>query len=158
MPALDEGLRERLSLPADADEAAILAAVDELTEAATAPAPAPAPAPEPVGASLPPGTVAIDEATLAELRERAEQGVAARTQQLTEARDRAIGDAIAAGKIPPARRAHWEQAWAADPDGTKATLASLAPGLVPLEDIGEPGGDEADLDAEFDRLHSRKGG
>ncbi len=159
MPALDEGLRERLSLPADADEAAILAAVDELTEAATAPpAPAPAPAPEPVGASLPPGTVAIDETTLAQLREQAEQGVAARTQQLTEARDRAIEDAVRAGKIPPARRDHWQKAWAADPDGTRQTLASLAPGLVPLEDIGEPGGDEADLDDEFDRLHSRKGG
>ncbi|WP_326829688.1 phage protease [Streptosporangium sp. NBC_01810] len=153
MPALDEGLRERLGLAADADEAAILAAVDELTETATAP---PAPVPAAASPALPPGTVAIDEATLAELRERAEQGAAARTQQLTESRDRAIDDAVKAGKIPPARVEHWQKAWAADPDGTRQTLASLAPGLVPIEDIGEPGGDDA-LDADWDRLHSVKG-
>lgn len=153
MPALDEGLRERLGLAADADEAAILAAVDELTETATAP---PAPVPAAASPALPPGTVAVDEGTLALLREQAAQGVAARTQQLTEARDRAIDDAVNAGKIPPARAEYWQQSWAADPDGTRQTLASLPAGLIPIEDLGEPGGDE-DLDADFDRLHSVKG-
>jgi hypothetical protein len=153
MPALDEGLRERLSLPADADEAAILAAVDELTEAATAP---PTPTPEPVAASTPPGTVLVDETQLADLRAAAEDGRAAREQQRTEARDAAISAAIGDGKIPPARKEHWEKAWAADPDGTRQTLASLAPGLVPVADLGTPGGDE-DLDGDFDRLHSVKG-
>ncbi len=93
----------------------------------------------------------VDAAVLAELREQAAQGVAARTRQLTEDRDRAIEDAVKAGKITPARREHWQKSWAADPDGTKDLLASLAPGLVvPLEDIGEPGSDEpTDADAEF---------
>lgn len=163
MPALDEGLRERLGLGADADEATILSAVDDLVDKATAPPePTPEPQPEPVAASpaLPPGTVAIDEATLADLRQKAEQGVAARARQLTEDRDRAIDDAIKAGKTLPARRDHWQQAWAADPDGTRQMLASLAPGLVPLEEIGEPGGEPTELDdeAKYDHLFTRKAG
>ena len=154
MPALDEGLRERLGLSADADEAAILAAVDELTEAATAP---PTPAPEPVAASLPPGTVLMDETQLTDLRAAAEDGRAAREQQRTEARDAAITAAIGDGRITPARREHWQTAWEADPEGTAQTLASLAPGLVPLADVGAPGGepDATAEDAEFDRLFSR---
>ena len=47
-------------------------------------------------------------------------------------RDNAIMAAIQAGKIAPARRAHFEASWAADPEGTKSVLASLAPGLVPV--------------------------
>lgn len=154
MPALDEGLRERLSLPADADEATILAEVENLVDKVTAP-----PVPEPVAAApaLPEGTVCIDEGVLAELREQAAQGVAARTRQLGEDRDRAIEDAIKAGKTLPARREHWQKAWTADADGTRQMLASLAPGLVPLEDVGQPGGEPvADDEAEFDNFFSRK--
>ncbi|MFI7468143.1 phage protease [Nonomuraea sp. NPDC049646] len=162
--ALDEGLRERLDLPVDADDEAILAAVEDLLDKATAPpepTPEPQPQPEPVAAAaaLPPGTVAIDEATLADLREKAEQGVAARARQLTEDRDHAIAAAINEGKTLPARREHWEKAWAADPDGTRQMLASLAPGLVPLEDVGEPGGEPTndDEDAFYDRAFSKPG-
>jgi hypothetical protein len=153
MPALDEGLRERLGLGADADEATILAAVDEaLTERAD-PAPAPTASAAPI---VPTGMTLIDEATLADLRQKAEQGVAARARQLTEDRDRTIDDAIRAGKTPPARREHWQTAWAADPDGTKQLLASLAPGLVPLADIGEPGSEPTgERDDEFDHLFTR---
>ncbi|WP_188188045.1 phage protease [Nonomuraea sp. SYSU D8015] len=159
--ALDEGLRERLGLEAEAGDEAILAAIDDLLDKATAPPPEPTPQPEPVAAAaaLPPGTVAIDEATLADLREKAEQGVAARARQLTEDRDRTIDDAIRAGKTPPARREHWQKAWAADPEGTRELLASLAPGLVPLEDVGEPGGeptDQADDGSQYDGIFSRK--
>lgn len=160
MSTLSEGLRERLGIDADADDEAVLAAIDDLLDKATAPVPEPTPQPEPVAAALPPGTVAIDEATLADLREKAEQGVAARARQLTEDRDRTISDAINAGKTLPARREHWEKAWAADPDGTRQMLASLAPGLVPLEEIGEPGGDpeRANDDGFADHLFSRKAG
>ncbi|MFI7125987.1 phage protease [Nonomuraea sp. NPDC050153] len=154
--ALDEGLRERLGIDADADDEAILAAVDDLLDKATAPPLEPTPQAEPVAAALPPGTVAVDEAVLADLREKAEQGVAARARQLIEDRDRAIEDAIQAGKTLPARRDHWKQAWAADAEGTRQALASLPAGLVPLEDLGEPGGEPADTDSEFDSLFSRK--
>lgn len=158
MSTLSEGLRERLGIDdAELDEDALLAALDEaLAERADPDQPAGEPAT--AAASLPEGTVAIDEATLAELREQAAQGVAARARQLTEDRDRAIKDAIREGKTPPARREHWEKSWAADPDGTRDLLASLAPGLVPLEDLGEPGGEDTSSsaeDAEYDALFSR---
>lgn len=161
--ALDEGLRERLGLDADADEATILAKLDEtLAELTAPPEQIEVPEPELVAAApaLPAGTVLIEEATLNELKDSAAQGVAARARQLTEDRDRAIEDAIKAGKTLPARREHWQKAWAADADGTKQMLASLAPGLVPLEDVGQPGGDPAAVDdeAEFDSLFSRKVG
>ena len=35
--------------------------------------------------------------------------------------------AIQAGKIAPARRAHFEASWAADPEGTKTVPASPRP-------------------------------
>lgn len=162
MPALDEGLRERLGLEADADEATILSAINDLVDKVTAP---PEPVPEsqlvPVAAApaLPEGTTAIDTQVLATLQEQAAQGVAARARQLTEDRDNAIAAAINEGKTLPARREHWQKAWAADPDGTKQMLASLAPGLVPLADVGEPGGepDTTGEDALFDRAFSTPG-
>ncbi|NUW45551.1 head maturation protease, ClpP-related [Nonomuraea rhodomycinica] len=161
MSTLSEGLRERLGIGADAelDDDALLAALDEaLTERADPDTPEPAPAPEPVAARLPEGTVLVDKATLDQLREDAAQGVAARAQQRTEARDRVLDDAIASGKFPPARREHWARLWDADPDGTRDTLANLAEGTVPLADLGEPGGDDLTADTEFDHLFSRKAG
>ncbi|WP_051864896.1 phage protease [Streptosporangium roseum] len=136
MPALDEGLRERLGLGADADEATILAAVDDMVDKVTTPD-----APAPVAASIPEGAVLVDSERLAQLERQAAEGVAARAQQRTEARDRALDEAVKAGKFPPARREHYAKAWDVDPDGTKQLLASLADGLVPMTDIGAPGGE-----------------
>ncbi|MEU8040876.1 phage protease [Streptosporangium sp. NPDC049078] len=150
MPTLDEGLRERLSLPADADEATILAKLDETIAELTDPAKSA----EPVAAAIPDGAVLVDSERLAQLERQAAEGVAARAQQRTEARDRALDDAVKAGKFPPARREHYAKAWEADPDGTKQLLASLADGLVPMTDIGEPGGEPASDDDEFDRFFS----
>jgi hypothetical protein len=157
--ALDKGLRERLGLADDADDEAVLAAVDALREtkptnedgnmADDKPA-------EPETPALPEGIVTIDEATLTQLREQASEGVAARAQQRTEARDRTLDDAIKAGKIPPARREHWEQAWKVDAEGAKQALASLAPGLIPIEDKGAPGGEVSATaeDSFFDSIFS----
>ncbi|SFK92543.1 ATP-dependent protease ClpP, protease subunit [Streptosporangium canum] len=153
MPALDEGLRERLGLNADADEATILAAVDEALAERAEPETTPAPAAEPVAAQLPEGTVLVDSERLAQLERQAAEGVAARAQQRIEARDRDLDDAVRAGKFPPARREHWARLYDADPDGTRQTLNSLAEGTIPLADIGAPGGDEdTNGDAEFDRM------
>lgn len=172
--ALDQSLRERLGLPADADEATILAALESALTPPTPepvpepvaevePAPAPVPVPEPVAArTMPAGTVLVDEATLADLRRQAAEGVAARAQQLTEARDRSISAAIAEGRIPPARREHWAALWQADPEGTETTLASLAAGTIPLADLGTTAGDDVTAQeaeyAKFDALFSRPAG
>jgi hypothetical protein len=160
--ALDEGLRQRVGLAEDADEATILTALDEklngphdTTEEPTNDVEKPA-EPELVAAGARPvdGVVQIDATQLAELRAQAAEGVAARAQQRTEARDRDLDDAIRAGKFAPARRDHWQRLYDADPEGTKQTLASLEAGLVPLADKGTPGGEDAvdPFDAEIDRL------
>jgi ATP-dependent Clp endopeptidase proteolytic subunit ClpP len=163
MSTLTEGLRERLGIADDAelDDDALLDAVDQaLAERAEPSTPEPASALEPVAARVPDGMALIDEATLSELRASAAEGVAARTQQRTEARDQALTDAIRVGKFPPARRDHYAKAWDADPDGTRQLLDSLAEGLVPLADVGQPGGEPTDasaVDADFDRLFSTPG-
>jgi ATP-dependent protease ClpP protease subunit len=163
MSTLTEGLRERLGIADDAelDDDALLDAVDQaLAERAEPSTPEPAPVPEPVAARIPDGMQLIDEATLAELRASAAQGVEARTLQRTEARDQALTNAIRVGKFPPARRAHYAAAWDADPEGTRQLLDSLAEGLVPLADVGQPGGEPTDssaVDADFDRLFSTPG-
>lgn len=152
--ALDEGLRQRLGLAEDADEATILTALDEKLNPEPAdeqPAAEQPAEPELVAASgpkVPNGVVMMDETELAELRAAASDGRAAREQQRTEARDRALDDAVKAGKFAPARRDHWARLYDADPEGTKQTLASLEAGLVPLADKGTPGGD-AEID-QFD--------
>lgn len=124
-------MRQELGLAEDADEATIVAALSEaLGERADAPAPSAAAVTVPEGFSL------VDNETLATLRTGAEDGRAARDQQRTEHRDRTISAAIAAGKIPPARKEHFEAAWQADATGTEQLLSALAPGLVPVEERG----------------------
>ncbi|MFI7449548.1 head maturation protease, ClpP-related [Nonomuraea sp. NPDC049714] len=162
MSTLTEGLRERLGIADDAelDDDALLDAVDQaLAERAEPSTAGPAPGPEPVAARIPDGMQLIDEATLAELRASAAQGVEARALQRTEARDQALNDAIRVGKFPPARRDHYAAAWDADPEGTRQLLDSLAEGLVPLADVGQPGGEPTDngFDAEVDRLFTTPG-
>lgn len=160
--------RSQLGLADDADEQAISAKLAEVIEMATRPADPTATTeptqqqtePEPVaaGTQLPDGAVVVDADTLAELRAAAAEGRAAREQQRVEARDRALDEAVQAGKIAPARRDHWVKLWEADPDGTQQTLASLEPGLVvPVQPAGYTGGepDSSAEDAEFDRLFSR---
>ncbi|MUN41414.1 phage protease [Actinomadura litoris] len=139
--------------PAPAGDPEDQAPADPEGEGGDAPA---APATDPAE-TLAPGTVTIDEAALAELREQALEGVAARAQQRREARDRALDDAIKAGKFPPVRRPHWESYWDKDETGAKEALASLAPGLVPVQDAGAPGSEtDAAADAsEFDSLFTR---
>jgi len=112
-------LRQRLGTADDADEAAILAALDaRLTE----------PAPP----TNPPGTVAVDEATHAQLIADARDGREARAQQLAEKREKTVRAAVIDGRIPAARKQHWIDQLTADP-GAEATLAGLKPGLVPVD-------------------------
>ncbi|GAA3721740.1 Clp protease ClpP [Nonomuraea antimicrobica] len=162
MSTLAEGLRERLGITsAELDDDALLQALDEALEerADDDPAPPASQRQEPIAAQLPDGMVLVDEATLSELRSNAAEGVAARAQQRAEAREQALNEAVRLGKFAPARRSHWAKAWDADPDGTRQLLDSLAEGLVPLEPIGEPGGepDTRDEDAAYDRIFTTPG-
>jgi hypothetical protein len=78
----------------------------------------------------------VDTSVLTTLQTQAAQGAQARTQQLTEHRDRTIAGAIQAGKILASRQEHYETLWASDPKGTEELLGKLAPGLVPVNEIG----------------------
>ncbi|MEU4367542.1 head maturation protease, ClpP-related [Micromonospora chersina] len=119
-------LRTRLNLDADADEATILAALTTaLDERPAAPQNAP-------------GTVVLDEAQHAQLLADARDGREARAQQLREKREQTVKAAVADGRIPPAKRAHWLEYLEKDPSG-EDVLASLKPGLVPVDETGYAG-------------------
>ncbi len=153
-------VRSRLGLPDDADEATVSAAVlaaiggqptDTTTtpEAVTEPETSAEPAPVAASTSpaLPDGVVTIDREALAELRRNATLGAAAHERQRVADRDSFINAAMGEGKFAPARKDHWVKAWEADPEGTKATLSALEPGLVlPLVAAGTAGPGEPEAD------------
>lgn len=139
-PTLNQGVRERLGLPADAPDEDVLAALDQqLPAEPAAPEETPA-APAPQAGDD--GTVRVDAAQWAAMQQAAQLGVAAHTRQQTEDRVRLVDAAVADGRIPPARRDHWLAQLAADP-GAATTLASLQPGLVPVAEAGHGGNPHA---------------
>lgn len=134
----NEGLRQRLGLAKDADEATVLAKVDELLDQATAPTPPAVPAP-PVAPLVPEGSVIVSNDVLDELRIAASAGQEARSIQLREERDRTISAAVREGHIAPARREFWTAKWDADPEGVKAKVDELTKS-GPIFPVGEPSG------------------
>jgi hypothetical protein len=141
-------LRDALGLTAEASDADVqagLVAAGLASPVSESPTPAP----------IPEGVTVIDSETLAGLQVAAAAGASADKKLRTQERDTAISAAVRVGKFPPSRRAHYETSWDADPEGTKAILASLAPGLVPVNATGyagDPDSPEGGPDAEFDRL------
>lgn len=127
-------LRQKLGTAEDADEATILAALDEVLDEQAEP-----PADKGTSSStakLPEGTVLVDAATFEEMKRGAQAGQAASDQLANAARDQAITAAIEAGKIPANRREHWVKQWEVDAEGAAATLDSLEPGVIPLTERG----------------------
>jgi hypothetical protein len=93
---------------------------------------------------VPDGMVLIDQAMLDELK----TGVAASgeliKQQQKRERDELLDTAIRAGKFGKGRRAHYEGLLLSDPIGGKATILSLADGVVPTAERGEHGNSTSD--------------
>ncbi|WOF21172.1 hypothetical protein IHV82_03855 [Mycobacterium avium] len=139
--ALPEKVAEALGIDASADEDTVLAKIAELKPPAPAAEPEPEPQPAPVAAAagVVNGLVQIEQATLDELKAAAAQGVEARARQIAEEDERTVMAAIGQGKIAPARKDHWLAALKADRDGTKQVLASLAAGLIPVNEVGHQG-------------------
>ena len=94
---------------------------------------------EPVAAS---GAVTVDPETLATLQRDAAAGRVAREKQVEEERCKLVDEAIKAGKFPPSRRDHWLTSLKHDPDGAKEAIASLEPGLVPVQEQGAAPADD----------------
>lgn len=126
-------MRQQLGLPEDADETAILAGLSEALEERADDTP-----PAPPANQSPEGTVVLDQAQYAALVAGAEAGQQARETQLAEERTRAVQAAVADGRIPPARRDHWLAQLERDP-GAAEVLATMAPGLVPVAELGYDG-------------------
>ena len=142
---LKAGLRERLGITAaDTSEEAILAALDEaLTERAEAPTPP--------TAALPEGVVAVEASILDELRAAGDELRQVRAQRDDERRAGLVSAAIADGRIPKAREAHWLAALKADEEGMAPVLAALAPNTVPLVEIGH----SDDVETAEDTLYAK---
>lgn len=128
---------EALGLEEGATADEVVTAVEEL---ATAPAES---EPESENAAnrtttarLPEGVVAIDATALDELTRNAEEGVRARAQQLRDADEALVSNAIREGKFGPARRADWLKALETDREGATKDINSLAKGLVPVAELG----------------------
>lgn len=158
-------IREALGLQPDASDDEVRTA---FAASALAPSTTPEPAPAGDGTPTPPappapqapataGTsdaVILDPAQYAALRAQAMRGDEA-WRKMREAESEQILDAaIKAGKFPPARRDHWKTLWAADPDGTKATIEKLASNVIPVLASGFPGvGDEAETDIVYAAMY-----
>jgi hypothetical protein len=139
-------IREALGLPTEASD-------DEVKSTLVAAGLVPA-APEPVAASIKdaPGTMRVDASAWQEREERIKRLEANAARQRESERDQVITEAIKAGKFTPARREHWVRAWNADSEGARQLIASLTPGLVPVEAMGYNDADDKDFDAEFGHL------
>lgn len=138
-----QGLRERLGVDAELDDAGVLAALDSKIAAASAPV-----TPPPAAPALPEGSTVISKDALDELRIAAAAGAEARAKQLGDERDDTIRTAIAAGKIAPARREYWTTNWDKDPEGTKASIDELGV-IYPIAASGRPGGGDVHSDEPF---------
>lgn len=162
-------LRKRLGLAEDASDADLNARVDALSAVADKKADDPPPDPKPDDDPKPaepaptlaatPGTVVVDKAAYDLMMSTANTVQAIQKREREQERDTEINLAASAGKFPPARKAHWSTLWDNDPEGTKAALAALAPGLVPVGPelgTGGPGDDDvSNYDRSMLTVHER---
>jgi hypothetical protein len=144
-------LREALGLSAEASKEELLKA---LAEADLAPVAA-STGPTRYGA-VPEGAVFVDQAVLASLQTAADEGKEAASWVKQQRMNDILDGAIKAGKFPPARREHWEKLYKVDPDGTKAHIDSMAPGLLPVQASGYAGSvEEHNQNTLYDQLYAK---
>jgi hypothetical protein len=104
--------------------------------------------------ALPPGVITVEQEAWDALHSRVRAGEEYRAAQLRGERDQVIAAAVTAGKFSTAQMERWRRLWDRDPDGTREVLASLAPNVVPVEDVGAPGGIE-EMDSDYSRIFSK---
>lgn len=103
--------------------------------------------------NIPEGFALVDKQTITALQEGQHRADALVAQIEAERRDTALDAAVAAGKIPVARREFWVKFWKSDPEGAKAALAELPDNLVPVAPIGSGGSDADEFDADYRALY-----
>ena len=102
-------------------------------------APVEDPGPPTSASALPPGMVLIDAETLNELRTGAQAGLSLQRERQQDTVRSLVAAARDDGRIPPSRVQAWETYLGTDFEGGRTALASLSPGLVPLEEVGLTG-------------------
>ncbi len=156
-------LREALGLQPDAPDGEVSAAIaaagfasPTTTEPAATAADGDAPAVSAAAAAATSDAVVLDPAQYRALRASAMRGEEAWNRMRENECEAILDAAIKAGKFPPARRDHWKKLWAADPDGTKATVEALASNVIPVMPSGFPGGaDEDETDAVYASMYGK---
>lgn len=106
--------------------------------------------PEPVaaGVKIPDGMKLVDEKSWQEVVAGAKTATELKATAETDRRKTDLDGAIKAGKFPKSRREHYEKMYQADPDGTRQLLASMAEGLIPVDERGAtPPGDDLTVEA-----------
>jgi hypothetical protein len=85
------------------------------------------------------GTVTLDREMYEQLKRGSDTALRLAGEQTNDRIKLALDDSIGKGKIPPARRAHYETLLKADFAGTKAMLDSLEGGAIPVGERGNNG-------------------
>lgn len=150
-------LRERLGLPDDATDQAVLdAAVARLAEQPETPAPPAAPTDTDVQQIVEARVAAAIAPLQQQLTSTSQELADRKERERVAARDALINGAVRAGKVKPADRESWTKQYDASPEGAAAVtsvMEALAPGsAVPVSAAGVVGGDapgEDLLDSEW---------
>ena len=141
-------LRARLGIAdAAADEAVILAALDEVLAEQADPAP--------VG-TLPTGVVAISQEILDALQADAAAGRQALDDQIAARRDGVVTAALKAGRITAAQRQQWRDALDKDEAGITALLDSMAAVAVPVDAKAATALEDSAEDALYNKLYMKE--
>lgn len=130
-------MRQRLGVAEDADEATILAALDEALDEHA----------EPTSTNVPAGHVVVPEARLKDLETAAQTGVSA-AKRLHEREREEFLDSVR-NKYAPTNRAAWAAEYDRDPEGTRKHFENAAV-IVPTDEVGHAEAGEASAD---DRLY-----
>jgi hypothetical protein len=146
------GVRSRLGLPDDADEAAVLAKLDELKSKAETPPPATEPDPQAVAASA--QREEQFAAAIGQIQTLSAELAAVKAEKAAEKKASFFAAAVGQGKIAPADRASWETRYDQAPDLVTEIIGAMAAGTaVPVAAAGYTGDPEPHVtEAEFDGM------
>ena len=149
--SLKSGLHTRLGIKTPIDELTdeqMLAAVDEVLSEQADEAPS---------ASVPDGTVLVDQTQYEQMRADAAAGREAREQQIAANRDQMVDDAVKDGRIAPANRDAFRKMLDTDEARGAEVINQLQPNTVPVAEIGHAGGTESsDEDQLYNRLYKKE--
>ncbi len=90
-------------------------------------------------------SVEIDKGEWDAINARVKAAEDYQARQKVKERDVVIAAAVRDGKFSASRKPHYVRAWDADPEGARELIASLQKNVVPVADIGSPGGTDDEL-------------